>query len=293
MSGMTSGESSRSAREIDQLRERLDRLAEDCRLRAEREALLTVENQHLARRLSALEALQEPPQRWRPSKRWTIGLVSALVVLVAAFPLVVLAADIFTDVPAGFQFHDQIEAIALAGITTGSQSCAGSGTRYCPNDPVDRKSMAAFMSRGFGRVRQANIQLTNLPVDSSTYSFTIATFRTGLPTSLLSGAHGYLKADVVLTIDSVEAQNGRHPKVTGWLSQPGWGTMTFQQHSVRGASCPACNLNQSLALTGLGQATGSQHDVVLNLVADYNDFPGALVSFKGDATITYFPLAGI
>jgi hypothetical protein len=80
-----------------------------------------------------------------------IGVVLALMVLI---PSVALGFDRFSDVsdnpndPTG-QFHDQINAIAGAGITTG---CNSAGTLFCPEDLVDRRTMAAFMARGFSRV---------------------------------------------------------------------------------------------------------------------------------------------
>jgi hypothetical protein len=49
----------------------------------------------------------------------------------------------FTDVPANHPFADEIGRITEAGITTG----CGDGTRYCPNDPVTRAQMAAFLAR--------------------------------------------------------------------------------------------------------------------------------------------------
>jgi hypothetical protein len=62
-------------------------------------------------------------------------------------PTAALAGHEFPDVPTGHPFHDDIGAIAQAGITAGFTD----GT-YRPGDPVTRQSMAAFMHRGFGRV---------------------------------------------------------------------------------------------------------------------------------------------
>ena len=49
----------------------------------------------------------------------------------------------FTDVPQAFLYHNAIEKIFRAGITSG----CGTGT-YCPNDPITRDAMAVFILRG-------------------------------------------------------------------------------------------------------------------------------------------------
>ncbi len=49
----------------------------------------------------------------------------------------------FSDVPASYLFHGAVEKIFRAGITSG---CGGGA--YCPEDPVNRASMAVFLLRG-------------------------------------------------------------------------------------------------------------------------------------------------
>ncbi|MEO6350673.1 MAG: S-layer homology domain-containing protein [Candidatus Limnocylindrales bacterium] len=72
-----------------------------------------------------------------------------LTVLLTA-PAVVLASHQFNDVPDSNPFHNEISAIAGAGITGGF----GDGG-YHPGDSVTRQAMAAFMQRGFGRTALA------------------------------------------------------------------------------------------------------------------------------------------
>ncbi|MEO6350327.1 MAG: S-layer homology domain-containing protein [Candidatus Limnocylindrales bacterium] len=84
----------------------------------------------------------------RPAQR-SVVLTIALLLLVV--PGVALASHQFLDVPNSNPFHDDIGAIAEAGITTGF----GDGN-YHPSDPVTRQAMAAFMHRGFGRVALAD-----------------------------------------------------------------------------------------------------------------------------------------
>ncbi len=54
--------------------------------------------------------------------------------------------DWFTD-DDGTLFEGDINKLRTAGITAG---CNADGTEYCPNDPVSRGEMAAFLVRGFG-----------------------------------------------------------------------------------------------------------------------------------------------
>jgi hypothetical protein len=78
------------------------------------------------------------------------------------------ASHQFTDVPDGHQFHTEIGAIADAGIT-GGKTCEPPGTppTFCPNEPVVRQAIAAFMHRGFGRAGygEGGAPLTETPTD--------------------------------------------------------------------------------------------------------------------------------
>ena len=72
-----------------------------------------------------------------------IVLVAGTILGVAvAFPIGVIASHHFSDVPTSNAFHDDIDAIADAGVTTG---CALG--LYCPKDFVTREQMAAFLNR--------------------------------------------------------------------------------------------------------------------------------------------------
>jgi len=55
------------------------------------------------------------------------------------------AAATFNDVPTGHPFFQFVEALAASGITAG----CGSGN-YCPDAPVTRGQMAAFLSKALG-----------------------------------------------------------------------------------------------------------------------------------------------
>jgi hypothetical protein len=58
-----------------------------------------------------------------------------------------VAGAAFEDVPADQWYAQAVEAIRLAGITTG---CSAAPSLYCPVDPVKRDQMATFVARALG-----------------------------------------------------------------------------------------------------------------------------------------------
>ncbi|GGI04437.1 polysaccharide deacetylase family protein [Egicoccus halophilus] len=64
--------------------------------------------------------------------------------LARALDLPSAAPSGFEDVGAGAAHADAIDAVAGAGITAG----CGDGSRYCPDEPVNRAQMATFLDRG-------------------------------------------------------------------------------------------------------------------------------------------------
>lgn len=78
----------------------------------------------------------------RIKARWVRIAALVAVTALVALPTAAVAGHRFVDVPDTNIFHDDIEAIALAGVT------AGCGANiYCPNANVTRGQMAAFMNR--------------------------------------------------------------------------------------------------------------------------------------------------
>jgi S-layer family protein len=57
------------------------------------------------------------------------------------------SGTVFADVPPGEWYAQAVEAIRLAGITTG---CSAAPSLYCPIDPVKRDQMASFVARALG-----------------------------------------------------------------------------------------------------------------------------------------------
>lgn len=90
--------------------------------------------------------------------RWVhLSLIVAVTAALVA-PATVWASHQFTDVPDSNIFHNDISAIAEAGVTLGCNPPAN--TNYCPGDNVTREQMAAFMNRlgalGPGKVPVVN-----------------------------------------------------------------------------------------------------------------------------------------
>lgn len=81
--------------------------------------------------------------------KYRVMVVLAAVALIAV-PIYAVAGDRFTDVPSSNVFHDDISWLADNGITRGCNPPAN--TEFCPEDPVTRQQMAAFMRRFAGSV---------------------------------------------------------------------------------------------------------------------------------------------
>jgi hypothetical protein len=78
----------------------------------------------------------------RLNRRGSIMVAAALVGVTLGVPLGVIASHQFGDVPDTNTYHNDIDAIADVGVTTG----CGNGN-YCPSAFVTREQMAAFMNR--------------------------------------------------------------------------------------------------------------------------------------------------
>jgi len=78
----------------------------------------------------------------RRMSRRRAAIVAFTATLILALPMVVLASHQFDDVPTDHPFHNDIDALADAGITGGC-----SADNYCPGSFVTRGQMAAFLNR--------------------------------------------------------------------------------------------------------------------------------------------------
>jgi hypothetical protein len=137
-------------------------------------------------------------------RRAPIVLSALLSVLVA--PLV-LGAHQFTDVPDGHTFHGNVSNLYNARITGG----CGDG-QYCPDEPVTRGQMAAFLNRGLGRAASRQQQLV---VDGSgTYNMA----ELSIEASDLPGGTGFI---VVMATGSIRVDgDGYCPCTFGVSPEP-------------------------------------------------------------------------
>lgn len=124
-----------------------------------------------------------PPTR-RPMR---VALTVAMALLIA--PALTFANHQFSDVPTAASYHDEVEALVGAGITSG----CGTGT-YCPTQAVTRGQMAQFMVRGLGVGAVGYGEL----LASETEEFYVATVQ--IHTGGLPGRTGYVTVDADLQV---------------------------------------------------------------------------------------------
>jgi len=86
-------------------------------------------------------------RRLRFPRRWSARLALVAALLAALAVPAAWASHQYSDVPNSNPHHDDISAIAGAGITGG---CAPG--LYCPDQAVRRDQMGSFLRRGLGRV---------------------------------------------------------------------------------------------------------------------------------------------
>ena len=132
----------------------------------------------------------------RPRRR-RLGLVVTLAVGLLIVPALALATHQFSDVPTGASYHDEVESLVGAGITTG---CGGGN--YCPSQAVTRGQMAQFLDRGLGMATSSFGTATA----SEAELFFVATI--AIPAGSISGGTGYVNvsADVSTIVPLIEGQ---------------------------------------------------------------------------------------
>ncbi len=87
-----------------------------------------------------------PPGNYLFCPRDEVSRGAMAAFLTRAFSLPAASKDYFVD-DTGSTFEDDINRLADAGITRGCNPPAND--RYCPDDPVTRGAMAAFLNRAF------------------------------------------------------------------------------------------------------------------------------------------------
>lgn len=131
----------------------------------------------------------------RPFGKW-LGI--AALVLVGAAGTVMASHD-FGDVPDTHPFHTQISNLVNAGITTGCDIGL-----YCPDSPVTRAQMAAFLGRGLGRATRAGCSGT-IPTSETAASPCSITITPGLPAGAVASARQIIKAEAAVTVQLNDA----------------------------------------------------------------------------------------
>jgi hypothetical protein len=225
--------------------------------------------------------IEANPRAWRRSRRL---LVVGAFVLAIALPAAVLAIDRFDDVPNDQIFHNQISAIAGAGITTG---CGAPAARtYCPEDFVRRDAMAAFMHRGFGRVTLDDLT-TATPGTSEaapagwTYSIT-----PGLPAGALAGAAGFIKTEATISINLTNA-TGCPCQYRAALYVTGFGYMVPRYTDV---TLDTVGQIVNLSMTGaIGVTSPGAKTVEVRI---FRSSGSGSANAYGNSTSTYFPFGG-
>jgi hypothetical protein len=127
----------------------------------------------------------------RSRRRYVRAGVGAFLTALAIAVPVAWASDLFTDVPDSNPFHDDISAIAGAGVTAG-KTCDPPGTTptYCPGEPITREAMAAYVHRGFGRIGYDTGSAASIPfgtgwTDLATVPITVGGAASGTSQMLL------------------------------------------------------------------------------------------------------------
>jgi hypothetical protein len=175
-----------------------------------------------------------------PRRRPVRVLAVLTIALALVVPGVALASHLFDDVDNSSPFHGNISALALSGVTAG---CGGNN--FCPGDNVTREQMAAFMTRGMGRIAEANLTFkANTPTTQTTsWAFSITP---GIPGGAVAGATQFIKVHAVVTLQ-MHTTTGCPCKFRGQIKVSGtsatsWANDTslfyndqFQQLIVSGA----------------------------------------------------------
>lgn len=124
-----------------------------------------------------------------PPHRRRLGVVLGVAIIILIAPAIALASHQFGDVPTSASYHDEVESLVNAGITSG---CGGGN--YCPNQAVTRGQMAQFMTRGLGIATAGYGELLASDTDEF-YIATVAIHTGGLP-----GKTGFVTVDADLSV---------------------------------------------------------------------------------------------
>ena len=150
----------------------------------------------------------------RPRRLRNVSITTVIaLVLTTAVSTVVIAAHTFpVDVPEDNTFHEDIAWLAANDVTRGCNP--PNNDAFCPDDPVTREQMSAFMHRFAGSFGSVGDQVTDttdpVTVDSTDFvelaTVTVspdadadvtfdAHFSVGVPTGALARVHAVIARD--------------------------------------------------------------------------------------------------
>jgi hypothetical protein len=220
----------------------------------------------------------------RSRPRWLLAVCGVALAATAIGVPIALASDLFTDVPDSNPFHNDIGAIARAGITQG-KTCdvPGVAPTYCPSENVTREAMAAFMHRGFGRVAAAgdSVEAFTSGADISLGSISLTP---GLPATALAGAGAFIKVDATI---NVVANNTAGCPCVFWFQLVDNASSVYLGDWYIGATVSSAIPEMSIPLTAAYRVTGTAARQI-NVVGHREVGTGSADVFW-EATAAYFP----
>ena len=214
------------------------------------------------------------------------SLFIALIIAVAlAIPAVVVASHQFNDVPGSHTFHGDIAWLADEGITRGCNPPAN--TEFCPDDPVTRGQMAAFMKRFHDQFIAGASPVVGVASAGRASSDPPSTGNgvvDGLTMNLQIPEFGFLVVEA-----SVDMENIPDPDVFGCGINTGGATNLAQADSWRAVDLFANASDTCSTQTALLVSPGSQpvRVVITQALASTNAFGGNIsaVLYTADDTV--------
>lgn len=205
--------------------------------------------------------------------------VAALVAFVVAIPVVVIASHQFNDVPGSHTFHSDISWLADEGITQGCNPPAND--EFCPEDPVSRGQMAAFMKRFHDRFIAGGSPVIGVGSVGRSSSATPSTGNgvvEGLAMNLRIPEFGFLVVDA-----SVDMENLTDADVFGCGINTGGATNLAQSDSWRIVDLSANFADTCSSATSFLVSPGSQPVRVVITQAE-----GSTNAFGGNITAVLY-----
>ena len=141
-----------------------------------------------------------PTRQYCPSGSVTRGQMAVFLCKAKGWAWLDASPPTFADVPKtgpnASPFFGFIERIAAQGVTAG---CATGPLRYCPNDPVTRAQMAAFLCRALGLTQYlpATATFADVPIGNMFRGYVERIFLVGITTGCATGPLRYCPGDTV------------------------------------------------------------------------------------------------